>query len=596
MGPGRKAILKNGWNAETICKFHKATPVIWEVLRNLQVGTYVSFYVFSQAVTDLDDKGRPNETDEDNVHEFATIKCLRPPSKWVDREKETKLLMDKVDLLVPWHTTPLLRTMWKAHREGFPPDFKGFKSMLVITDGGDNTFNKKDDPFLTNLHKTDDIPTFLLKEFEKSDVLINTIYFSFDDMMPKEEKKAAEEFEKFFREERLPLKGKVYKAEDAKALASSLRKALERRFNYRVEELGGDPVDGMPKNGWAIGLTPGLDPKPVLLKPRNYKVKVQTSQSLLEQAIALEKGQYLRLKITEDGQGFEVELFNDDYRSQPHRSFHRNREEEWLLTAQQNQYKDLERELEMMLTMEAVGKRVREGGTLRYPALRSWIEVTPEDPDGGARVALRWSGLADYEAPAWGVNVAGWPLRGGRAASPVVSTWWWWGLEPPPAAQLRTLERPAQGNLQKAFQGDNGVIPLGDAGGNEAHIESVNLELRRVDVAPGQQREELCLVVRANYPKRQNGKPPNAIWVEPLGLELSDKEEEHRFYFEAGKYTGIYWPVTEDEATHALKALRVIGLEKFKEECKKQDGYVELRTKDKGPPNKIERPRAVSER
>jgi hypothetical protein len=81
-----------------------------------------------------------------------------------------------------------------------------------------------------------------------------------------------------------------------------------------------------------------------------------------------------------------------------------------------------------------------------------------------------------------------------------------------------------------------------------------------------------------------------------VGLKTSDLGHEHRFYFAAGKYTGIFWPVTEQEAEHDLTALQVIGLEKFKRESEREGENVELPMTKKDQPNKVPRPAPISEK
>ena len=65
--------------------------------------------------------------------------------------------------------------MVRAKEEGFPPDAKGFKTLLVLTDGADNRFDN--DTALHARHGTKDLQTFLQKEFNKLGVVINFVGF-----------------------------------------------------------------------------------------------------------------------------------------------------------------------------------------------------------------------------------------------------------------------------------------------------------------------------------------------------------------------------------------------------------------------------------
>jgi hypothetical protein len=67
--------------------------------------------------------------------------------------------------------------------------------------------------------------------------------------------------------------------------------------------------------------------------------------------------------------------------------------------------------------------------------------------------------------------------------------------------------------------------------------------------------ETSCLVVRLRYPK---GDP---VVVQIGGLP--EHCQEHRLYEAAGKYTGVFWPITETQANGNF-SLNVISLDAFK--------------------------------
>src|SRR5262249_27009473 len=85
-------------------------------------------------------------------------------------------------------------------------------------------------------------------------------------------------------------------------------------------------------------------------------------------------------------------------------------------------------------------------------------------------------------------------------------------------------------------------------------IESIRHELREVESRPGEKKKEECVVVRLSYPK---GRPffadiPNAIGA------------EHRFYTDAGKYTGVFFRLTESQAKEQINTINLFSLENFK--------------------------------
>jgi hypothetical protein len=75
-------------------------------------------------------------------------------------------------------------------------------------------------------------------------------------------------------------------------------------------------------------------------------------------------------------------------------------------------------------------------------------------------------------------------------------------------------------------------------------IESIQQERRRVEVQPGAWKDDVdCLVVRLRYPVGENISPFFVRLPEDVGEGC-----EHRFYTEAGKYTGIFWNVSKERA------------------------------------------------
>ena len=53
--------------------------------------------------------------------------------------------------------------------------------------------------------------------------------------------------------------------------------------------------------------------------------------------------------------------------------------------------------------------------------------------------------------------------------------------------------------------------------------------------------------------------------------------EEHRFYTQAGKYTGIFWPVpTGETGSGEVAALDVISVDEFREQARRTGNYVQI--------------------
>ena len=52
---------------------------------------------------------------------------------------------------------------------------------------------------------------------------------------------------------------------------------------------------------------------------------------------------------------------------------------------------------------------------------------------------------------------------------------------------------------------------------------------------------------------------------------------EHRFYNEAHKYTGLFWPVTSDEVEDSLNRITVYSLNQFKRQAETRKYMIELK-------------------
>ena len=97
-------------------------------------------------------------------------------------------------------------------------------------------------------------------------------------------------------------------------------------------------------------------------------------------------------------------------------------------------------------------------------------------------------------------------------------------------------------------------------------IESVAIEQRRV---PGRPDGPVsCLVVRVRHP------PGRPVWVRPAGI--SPGNAQHRFYAQAGRYAGVFWPLNEDEVRKGLDAIEVVSVEAFRRRARERGDYIEI--------------------
>jgi hypothetical protein len=110
------------------------------------------------------------------------------------------------------------------------------------------------------------------------------------------------------------------------------------------------------------------------------------------------------------------------------------------------------------------------------------------------------------------------------------------------------------------------------------------VEQHYVETRPGQRELKSCLVVRMSHA------PDRPVRARPAGLGFEG--EEHRYYSGAARYTGLFWPVTEEGAGKALRNLGIISVTAFKRDAEQRGYYLEMNKL--GPPQANDvRPRPV---
>src|SRR5262249_32626413 len=153
---------------------------------------------------------------------------------------------------------------------------------------------------------------------------------------------------------------------------------------------------------------------------------------------------------------------------------------------------------------------------------------------GMGATGLRFGPLDRYLAPAWGIQVRGWPT-----GVPSAAEVWWADEDIFPAGSLQRSRGDFANPLEDIVQKEVSCWVIPKVEQATVVVESVRTEKRKVQVRPGKEKEEDCLVVRLSYPK---GKPFYAEVPSAIG------GQEHRFYTDAGKYTGVFFPITQELA------------------------------------------------
>lgn len=528
-------------------KFAAAVQTLVGVMKSIPKGTTVSLWTFGQAVGS-----------EKTVKDAEkSIRRLLPPVKWNPQDPiQADYLVKELSAVQPWNESPIVRTMFHARDDLI--NSVGFKSLIVITDGMDNRI--ANDPEFNPAKK--DIPSLLLENFK--DIKLYIVGFQV------ESGELAQAKEQFASVDKLGI-GKFYDIRDKVTLEFTLKNVLRQQLHYWIDRLDDVSVVGFPEQGLDVSLT-GVHEKwvPGGLDPGNYKVRVHTNK-ILTKPVALNPSDLLMIELGTvkklGGPGDLLDFRRILFAEEEHPGKVLKQEGNWLLALLQNE-KTKDGGAQMLVTLEK--KSDIEDELLQQLRPRdTWLEVgvAKLDAPGTKTVSTddvfqRWHYQSGYPAPAWSIDVAKWPktqLPGGTVttgtslAKPVVRAW----FHPQQPAKGLLLERGHA--FASPFAVENKRITLS---GQEFILDSIALEDHPVEVKaprPDQQAKvavQKCLVVRITHAA---GSP---VWVRLHGLPHGG--EEHHFFTKANKYTGIFWPVTADQANQVLQSIEVISLADFK--------------------------------
>jgi hypothetical protein len=397
-----------------------------------------------------------------------------------------------------------------------------------------------------------------------------------------EERQASGQFQKAVEK----LGGRYYDVQSGEQLAARLREGmLNLRFWVERHRDGVPPANVAPE-GREIGQIGENTHWQEQLQPSLYNLEVHVrANQALRRTIALDRGDLLLLNLLPRGDRF---VFERDLYAESYGRFGRevkkaeDQSRQWLAAVLQNQHRQ-DGSLQLMTTIEKTKDRAFEGGTLQQVRPRlALFQVRPQGKEG-APLALRFGNLAGYPAPAWGLDVAGWP----RGAAPVFDAWW--SDDDLHAVDddhpyARILKRDVHFDLGANHRPVRAKLGPGEWT-DEVVLESVRIERRDVETRPGVvERDIPCLVVRLRHPA---GKPFLVQVRRTVGLEQRFfTGHEHRFYSEANKYTGVFWGWTEEELRKELN-LELISVEGFK----KTASHVRL---EPGQPDTRARPQPVN--
>jgi hypothetical protein len=534
-------------------RWARATAAVEAILSDLPPGVWISLYVFGAR--------EHGSTDSD-----AKIERVWPPHVWEGLSR-ARSEWQKVKDLTPVGMTPLIPAICRAVDD--LPRQLPVRTVVAITDGGDTCYYNPDAGYYGELRKRpgERMPAFFRRRFgEVGNLQVSVIGFEVDKKELKELPEAKQAYED------LPkalnaVQGHYYPADDFETLQQSLAQSLLQMY-YRVDpEEGSDPGD-TPDEVEAISLY-SKSPRPIVRKPQYYVVRVPSVG--IRQRTLLEPGDALLLELVPGAGGrgelhravyAESNLVQQTRRFKPQRRFKSDKYPwEWVLAVLKNRQLEGSDHLEMMVTLEKDLRRPL--GVIQQVRPKAvWFEVPPAGPNGARAPRLEFKRQYYYPAPAWSLDVRGWPDPRAAPTAATVKAWW---IDPEETFTPRdTFQVPPP-----FWSDQSGALSwLGDRGPGKAKVDSIRFQRPKVEG-----REVDALVIQLSY------KPADGPYFVRLPgweeLHVSRRGEvisrgvEHRFYAgpQEGKYTGIFYPMTARDAEEEVRKIEVYSVEDLKKEA-----------------------------
>lgn len=513
-------------------KFQQALTVLERALANLPTGTPLSVRAFGHvdppAVTEPDAAAREAAL----ARGTPSRQVFKGTVKWTTANPQPlRDLMGQLRAMEPKWYTPLVRSMTEAKDSDYPENYKGPKTMVVLTDGADTTFRPAE--------RVEGVRKQFDAAFAKAGIAVQMVLFRVD---PREEDDAKQQFETVAKTNP---PGRLWEASDPVRLAEQLELALRPKVRLLFD---GAPAEGVPPSGLPanrasddlIRLRPSGP-----LAPKTYDAAMHESK----QPVTFDRGDrlLLRAKRAGDGVAFGRDLFADEFAADRRASAG-----DWVLCVPQV-LDDPTREarpVRLMATVETTaGRWPGKGKAVRQvpPRFQFW-ELLPGGTAGATTGPVRVSNLPGYPAPAWELVADEWPAD--PQPRPVALKCWA-SAEPPPVGRKVPLTAemiPAAGGYTTSVELDGAEISL-----------SVSFEELPLRTEPGQTTEPPavpCLVVRA---RSSDG---SMLQSQVPGLPITG--EEHRFYRTLGAYMALYGPLTRDQFAAKSWELELVPLKRAK--------------------------------
>lgn len=504
-------------------RFFVAKEAVKRMLLKIPEQTQVSVWTFSQMLgtpVPVEAGGesylRPREGDEiARVNE--TIRPLVPMQAWSARLAQAAC--QKIDSLVAYNETPLVRAILKARDD--LRDIRGFKTIIVLTDGMDNRIDKDNELNPDRIS----IPDLLKREFGPNspyrDIKLVIVGFQ----LPKDQKVIAEQNFKSVLQKEVGKDSDYLSVERQDVLEQVLQESCRRELRFQIQ----DAITGqeLPLTKTLVEPVGRRDPVRHELRPGSYRAVVLGHR----QAFELGNGEHLMLDVdvgTGDRLVFRRAVWTDDLDSKEFKD-----DAGWRLSVVHQAAGGAATaggpaERQLWVTLEGMENRERSPNEfLMQPQPRFvWHDLRSTSTAAPPPRQLSWTNQPLLPAAAWQV-FARWPSKTEMPGKLEWTTWY--AVNNPPA--FHTLSRRTSERFDDWQQRQRGPIPL-EGSSEPVVLDSISLEKHALKFPGDDPQAPLrdWLVIRLSFPP---GKP--------IFAQLNQRvPARHELYTEAGRYVGYF--------------------------------------------------------
>lgn len=484
---------KEGQPFDDKTRYAQATAALAKVLQGVPAGTQLSVWIFGQAVG----------SQKTVTNAEQTIRCVRTLAAWNPADAQaTQQLLDAVSYpqVEPWNESAVMHAMLAAKADLVA--LRGFKTLVVITDGLDNRFahDSADNP------QQLDVGTAIIEQFQDTGIVVNVVGFQIDS---KEEQQAYEQFSVI---DTLDPPGKFYRVEQSDDLVAALSASFDQKLRFWVEDYDHRPAPGVPQVGAVLaGEGVSLPHDRIQTVSGEYQLRVVADQPL-SAAVSLVGGDCLTAQLTAAGPNAQnLQLIRGEMlaalypRAQPELAG------AWRAAILGTATVPGEPAARVRVGVERMSDPREAQLGVPKPAEVWWELTTTNDQLPFFVTATR---VYDAGLPAWNVELACLPDATPPATMAAELQGWW----VPPMEPIASTTLVAGRDFRN----------LAELVGRKIEVDGVTLQIR--EAALQATTSNLRLIV--------DGAPQTILWVRLRNLPVA--ATEHRHYSTLGRYVGDF--------------------------------------------------------